>query len=301
MKRMKKAVSLLLAFGLVLGLAGCGSKKKGTINVATKTMTEQYILGEIMKILIEEKTDLEVNITKGVGGGTANIHAGLLSEDFDMYAEYTSTAWLNVLKETEIPDNETLYQELQEKYRSEFDLEWVGLYGFNNTYGLLVDDACVEKYGLKTQSDLAKYSDELIFGANYDYFEREDGYNALCDAYGMHFKEAKDMDMGLKYSALESGQVNVIPVFTTDAQISVAKGKVLEDDKNFFVSYYCGTVVRGEILEEYPELRDVLMLLDGAISDEEMSAMNYKLEVEHGDEEEIAREFLLEKGLISDG
>ena len=56
-------------------------------------MTEQFILSEMLKQIIEEDTDLEVEITKGIGGGTSNIHPALVKGDFDMYPEYTGTGW----------------------------------------------------------------------------------------------------------------------------------------------------------------------------------------------------------------
>lgn len=298
---MKRLVSVILLICMALFLNGCAKTEAATLNIATKPMTEQYILGQMIKILVEENTDLEVNITKGVGGGTANIHAGLLSGDFDLYPEYTSTAWLHVLKKEDVPDNDTLFRELKKEYSEQYGLAWVGLYGFNNTFGLLVSEDFVEQYGLETYSDLAEHSDEMIFGAGYDFYEREDGFTALCDTYGIEFKEAVDMDLGLKYAAFGDKKVDVITVYTTDAQINIAKGSVLKDDKNFFVDYFCGTVVREEVLEKYPELEEVLMMLVGAISDEEMSAMNYALEVEQRDEAEIAREFLEAKGLIAAG
>ena len=46
----------------------------GTVKIATKPQTENYILGEMQKQVIEEYTNLKVKMTKGVGGGTANIH-----------------------------------------------------------------------------------------------------------------------------------------------------------------------------------------------------------------------------------
>ena len=103
---MKKKTKMIgaLALALVLGVAmitGCsagGQKKSGTIMIATKPMTEQLILGEMLSILIQENTDLNVEITKGVGGGTSNIHPALIKGDFDLYPEYTGTAWNNILK-----------------------------------------------------------------------------------------------------------------------------------------------------------------------------------------------------------
>lgn len=305
---MKKKTKMIgaLALALVLGVAmitGCsagGQKKSGTIKIATKPMTEQLILGEMLSILIQENTDLNVEITKGVGGGTSNIHPALIKGDFDLYPEYTGTAWNNILKKTEYPDDETLWNTLTDEYDTQFGLKWVGMYGFNNTYTLALRKEIADKYNIKTFSDLAKYTPEITFGANPDFYEREDGYQALCDAYGFSFKDHMDMDIGLKYNALNSGEADVINAYTTDGQLSVADAVSLTDDKGFFKNYYCGTVVREDTLENYPELEGVLKKMDGSITNEEMAKMNYDLEVNNRDEHDVAMEFLKSKGLINE-
>lgn len=305
---MKKKTKMIgaLALALVLGVAmitGCsagGQKKSGTIKIATKPMTEQLILGEMLSILIQENTDLNVEITKGVGGGTSNIHPALIKGDFDLYPEYTGTAWNNILKKNEYPDDETLWNTLTDEYDTQFGLKWVGMYGFNNTYTLALRKEIADKYNIKTFSDLAKYTPEITFGANPDFYEREDGYQALCDAYGFSFKDHMDMDIGLKYNALNSGEVDVINAYTTDGQLSVADAVSLTDDKGFFKNYYCGTVVREDTLENYPELEGVLKKMDGSITNEEMAKMNYDLEVNNRDEHDVAMEFLKSKGLINE-
>ena len=294
------ALALVLGVAMITGFSAGGQKKSGTIKIATKPMTEQLILGEMLSILIQENTDLNVEITKGVGGGTSNIHPALIKGDFDLYPEYTGTAWNNILKKTEYPDDETLWNALTDEYDTQFGLKWVGMYGFNNTYTLALRKEITDKYNIKTFSDLAKYTPEITFGANPDFYEREDGYQALCDAYGFSFKDHMDMDIGLKYNALNSGEVDVINAYTTDGQLSVADAVSLTDDKGFFKNYYCGTVVREDTLENYPELEGVLKKMDGSITNEEMAKMNYDLEVNNRDEHDVAMEFLKSKGLINE-
>lgn len=298
----KKIVSLssaiILTFSLITGCSKEEVNNSDTIRIATKPMSEQFILAEILKLLIEENTELNVDITKGVGGGTSNIHPALINGEFDMYPEYTGTGWLFVLKETEIPNDDILYKELQNKYGEQYNLTWCGLYGFNNTFGLVVRKDIADKYNIKTYSDLAKYSKELVFGAEYDFFERDDGYNALCETYNLNFKKTADIDIGLKYQSINSKNIDVMNVFTTDGQLFASDVVLLEDDKKLYETYYCGTVVRNDVLERSPELKDVLMKMDNLISSREMAKLNYKLENENQTEEVIAKEFLEEKGLI---
>ena len=147
-------------------------------------------------------------------------------------------------------------------------------YFFNNTYGLVARSEIAEQYGLRTYSDLAAAAGELTFGAEYDFFEREDGYDSLCETYGLEFKDTMDLDIGLKYQALNEGQIDVMVVFTTDGQLSSSDVVVLEDDLQFFPSYLCGHVIRSEVLEAHPELNEVVEKLTGTSSDSDMAEMN---------------------------
>ena len=297
MKKNMKNGLLALFIGLVL-LSGCESKKD-TIHIATKPMSEQFILGEMLALLIEENSDLHVKITKGVGGGTSNIHPAMVKGDFDLYPEYTGTGWLVILKKDTLLPPDQLFSELQKEYSREYGLKWVAPYGFNNAYSLSVSNEMAKKYNLKTFSDLALYPDLFTFGAEYDFYEINDGYADLCAYYNLKFKKNLDMDIGLKYEAMKSGKIDVINIFTTDGQLSHANLTVLKDDKHFFPSYYCATIVREETLKEHPELERILEKMNGILTDQEMADMNYKVDVEHRTEREVAVEFLKKKGLLN--
>ena len=284
----------IIIFGIYFSL---NSKKDKTINIATKPMTESYILGQMLTELIEQDTDLKVNITNGVGGGTSNIHPAMLKGEFDLYPEYTGTSWEAVLKKEDSYD-ESKFDELQKEYKEKYNLEYVNLYGFNNTYGLAVNKNIAEKYNLKTYSDLAKVSNNLIFGAEYDFFEREDGYKELQKVYNIDFKKKIDMDIGLKYQAMKDKKIDVMVIFTTDGQLAISDVIVLEDDKKMYPSYRAGTVVRSEILSEYPELKVVLEKLNNILDDKTMANLNYQVESEGKKPEDVAREYLQEKELL---
>lgn len=141
---------------------------------------------------------------------------------------------------------------------------------------------------------------DLTFGAEYDFFEREDGYTGLCQAYGLSFKDTMDLDIGLKYQAIEQDQIDVMAIFTTDGQLSSADVVVLQDDQNFYPSYLCANVVSQAVLEKHPEIRDVLEKLSGKIEDEDMSYMNNEVETKKREPKEVALDFLKEENLLED-
>ena len=329
MKR-KRIIALFLAGTLVFSLGGCagggdaeGSGGNGTsesgesggsggesdgeavpdepVKIATKPMTEQFILGEMLKALIEEKAGYDVELTKGIGGGTSNIQPAMEKGEFDLYPEYTSSGWILVLghEAGEVSDEE-MFAELQEEYEEKYDMTWVGIYGQNNTYAVVVRADTAEEYGLETCSDLAEVSDELVFGGNPDYIERADGLPGVSEAYGFAFKDIMDIDIGLKYAALRNGDIDVTNGYTTDAQISQDDVKVLTDDKNYQVNYFCSTVVREDALETFPKLEETLMLMDGILTDQKMAELNYQVEEEGKDEADVARAFLVSEGVLEE-
>ena len=291
------AVAVFVLIVAVVIASVVPDNKKDTIHIATKPMTEQYVLGEMLDILIEQDTDLNVEITQGVGGGTSNIQPAMENGEFDLYPEYTGTGWNMVLKKEGLY-TEDMFSSLQKEYNDDYDMSWIGMYGFNNTYGLVVRKEIADKYNLKTYSDLKAVSDQLTFGAEYDFFEREDGYDALCAEYGFHFKKTMDIDIGLKYQAINQGKIDVMNIFTTDGQLSTSDVVVLVDDKQFYPSYMCGNIVRNEVMEQHPELEAVLQTLSGTITDSDMARMNYEVETLGREPRAVAKEFLAGKGLI---
>lgn len=311
MKLLKQLLSAGLVLTLALLLTACGGNNAGSssdeptpasgpVRIATKPMTEQYILGEMLGLIIEQ-AGYKVEITKGIGGGTSNIHPAMESGEFDLYPEYTSSGWVMVLDhKAEGMDDDEMYTRLQQEYQEKFDMTWVGMYGFNNTFTIAVRGDVAEEYHLENTSDLAAVAGSLTFGGNPDYIERADGFNALCETYGLKFGNQVDIDIGLKYQALDSGDIDVTNAFTTDAQLANPNTDVvtLEDDKHLQVNYFCSTVVRRDALERFPGLEAALLQMDGVLSDQEMASLNYQVEVEGLNERDVARDFLIQKGVL---
>lgn len=286
---------LFLMFGILFQF-----QKKETIRIATKPMTEQYVMGEMLDLLIEQETNLNVEITQGVGGGTSNIFPGMKSKEFDLYPEYTGTAWNMILKRKDLY-TEKKFDLMQKEFQNNLGMQWIGMYGFNNTYGIAVRKETAQKYHLESYSDLKRAAGQLKFGAEYDFFEREDGYDALCREYGLNFKKTMDLDIGLKYQAFQQGKIDVMVIFTTDGQLSVSNAVVLKDDKEFYPSYQCGNIVRKEVLEKHPELSAVLKKLTGSITDRDMAQMNYDVEEKGKEPRAVAKAYLQKKHLLKEG
>lgn len=294
--KLKKIIAFALVLVLAFGMMGCSGKDKVTIG--SKDFSENVVIGEILAQLIEANTDLQVERKLNMGGTFVCFEA-IKNGDIDIYPEYTGTGLTAQLKMDVITDSDEAYRVVSDEFDKQFGIKWMQPFGFNNTYTLAVTDAVYQQYGIETYSDLANISSDLVFGAEHEFFDRQDGYDGLVELYGMEFKgEPKKMNVSLKYQAIGNGDMDVTDAFATDGPIKKYNLKVLKDDKGFFPPYYAAPIVRNETLEAHPELEEVLNLLAGHIDDAKMTDLNYKIDVEGQEVETVAKDFLEAEGLL---
>ncbi|MBU9711708.1 glycine betaine ABC transporter substrate-binding protein [Evansella tamaricis] len=302
---MKKRLSMIVLALIVL--AACnGNDGEGEgasfdpIVVSGKNWTEQYILSQLLAIYIEETTDYEVDLRDGLGE-VAILTPALDNGEIDLYVEYTGTGLEAVLEEKaeEGESSESILNRVREGYEEEYDATWLEPLGFENNYTLAYTvDADFEA---QTYSEIAAISSSLSFGAPHSFYERSgDGYDAFVEAYGFEFVAAESFDPNVMYQALLQGAVDIIPAFTTDGRIEREDLRTTEDDLGFFPRYDAAIVIRREVLSNYPGLEEALNGLAGQITEEEMQAMNAKVDLDGEDYEPVAREYLLSKGLIGE-
>lgn len=302
-KKTKASIAILLVGLLLFGfghrlLSSFFIPKKNTIIVATKNFSESYILGYLMTDLLQAKTKLHV-IKKFNLGSTAVIQNALLKGSIDLYPEYTGTAYVVVLKQKHITTPKKTYQFVKSEYKKRFHLIWLQSFGFSNSQTLAVRASFAKKYHLTNLSDLAKISSQLSVAAPAAFIKRGDGLPALQRAYHFTFKRIIEMQPDLVYRAIRENTVDVIEVFTTDARIQAYDLVPLIDNKHIYPPYYAAPVIRGAILKAHPEIRTALAPLAGLINEKTMRRLNAKVQIQHRLPKAVAREFLVQNGLLS--
>ncbi|MBO8127436.1 MAG: glycine betaine ABC transporter substrate-binding protein [Firmicutes bacterium] len=276
---------------------------KEPIDVGSKNFTEQLILGKMLVIYLDHHGYDVVDRT-GLSGTQAT-RTALESGEIDVYWEYTGTAWLVALKHDQaITDSQLVYNKVKAEDAQKNDLIWLDMAKFNNTYTLMMRRDEAEKLGIKTLSDLAahvrKNPKAIKFGTDHEFYARPDGFPALEKLYNFRFDRGNViiMDAGLTYKALRDGQVDVSMGFATDGRIAAFDLVNMIDDKKFFPVYNPAPVVRKEILDQYPELADLLNKIGPKLDTETMTRLNYEVDIEGKTPEEVAENFLKEAGLI---
>jgi osmoprotectant transport system substrate-binding protein len=266
-------------------LASCSHR--AAITVGSKNFTEQVLLGEILAQQIEMHLGIAV-VRKLDLGGTLLAHGALTSGSIDLYPEYTGTALTSVLKRPPDSDPNAVLAAVREAYHTQWQLAWLPPLGFNNTFAMVVRRGA----NLKTLSEAAR-AHAWRMGIGYEFRQRPDGLDGLLKAYGLRLQGAPiTMDLGLLYSALEGGKVDMIAANSTDGLISVLNVTPLDDDRHYFPPYQCAVIAREATLARYPDLRPVLERLSGKLPDDVMRRLNYQVDGKHRRPEEVAQEFL---------
>ena len=293
----KYLITVLLLFSFITIVGNCKPGEKEVV-LSYQTWAEHMILGEIFYILLEEKTDIPIKVVEL--DSSAIQWVAMKEGEIDITPFYTANAYMTVLGDTGMRDPDKVYNYVKEQYKEKFNVIILERLGFYNNYDLAVRPEVAEKYNLKTYSDLAKVADQLKIVTDINFLDRADCYPLLQEKYGMAFKEVIAVGVTIKYPTIANKEADVINNYTTDAKIKELGLIVLEDDKHAFPPYDAVPMVRGEILEMYPEIEEVLNLLAGKISTDEMTEMNYMVEIKMEEPEDVARDFLIKEGLIEE-
>ncbi|MGH2374391.1 MAG: glycine betaine ABC transporter substrate-binding protein [bacterium] len=297
-QRFAAGIAVVLTL-LIVGMAGeraAGQGGRFTIKIGSKNFTEQFVLAEMYAQALEARgyqVERSINL-----GGTLIAHQALVSGKIDMYPEYTGTALAAVVKGTLSADPDAVYKQVKEFYESKLDLTLLKPSKMNNGYILALLPETAQRYRLKTLSDLAKVSKQLVLGAGPEWRDRDDGLPGLKRHYGIEFKEYRPMVIALKYQALREKQVDVVNGFGTDGQISAMKLARLQDDKNFWPPYRVAPVIRREIARNYPGIVTILNAVTDLLTDADQSELNWRVDGQKEEPRDVARDFLKKHRLV---
>ncbi len=285
-----------------LVLCGCSTPgDKPPLRVGSKNFTEQVVLGEIVAQHLEHQLHRSVQRSLNLGG-TLLAHQALLSDQIDLYPEYTGTALAAILKAPvngpATNDSAGVLARVRSEYLQKFHAEWLDPLGIDDTFAMVIDGPRARAEHLETLTDAAQAPGAWSLGVGYEFEQRADGLAAIEKAYHLTWKGApKTMDLGLLYKAMEQGQVTMIAANATDGMLSKMDLKVLRDDRHAFPPYQVCIVARQDTLGKIPGLREALLELSGKLTNEKMQNLNFLVDAQHQPVAQVAAEFLRQAGL----
>ena len=316
-----KLVSVLLILATsVYAVADPFFRVRPDLLIGSKNFTENRLLAEIIKALVEANTGLSVELYPNLGSNFA--YKSLEANVLDLYPEYTGTLLTatDALDVRETPPTAKELARLVDRgalTQAEADAFLAGPrddgaittlvregmgrghhlvltepFGVNNTYAAIVSESLAESRGLKSIGDLKP---DLQVAVPQEFMERPDGWIGLAKAYSLKLDQPPlQLDPNYLYKALAARKVDAVIGLSTDWQLSMASPKlhVLTDERRYFPSYFAAALVREEVLTKHPELTPLLAKLGGRISNAAMSDMIREVVVDKRRPREVAKAFL---------
>ena len=305
-RKMWIPVAVILAAFIALLPYGMKSVADDELLLYDGDYSETQIMHYMVKMLVEDKTDLTVTIQDQMS--QVNNFNALVGDNHscDLMISYDGTLLTTFLHldTADVPEDTSIYDYANQVAGERHDVRLLEKLGFDNTYAIAVPQSIADQYSLVTISDLVPVADQLVFGAEHEFFTLEGSmkYSPFTEFYGLNFKDTSPVDVSLKYAAVEKGSFDVTEVYATDGLNRKANLKVLEDDRSFFPDYNGAFLVREDTFERFadvaPDLEDILNLLAGQIANDDMVEMTYQVDVLGRSVDDVAREFLINRGLI---
>ena len=275
------------------------------IAVGSKEFTEQIILGQIAVQALKAAGANVEDRTRLVG--TPVVRQALQSGEIDMYWEYTGTAWLGPLGNTDPIPGEQAQFDAVKKADEANGITWFAMAGANNAYAIAANPDAAQEFNVATISDWARLAQENPQAATLctaaEFPTRNDGLPAVEKTYGFDLPDANVavLDFGLVYTSVAArNPCNFAVVFGTDAQVLANRLVVLEDDKQALATYNVAVSMRTDTYQAHAAQYEAIF---GAIAKElttqRATELNSKVDIDGEAPEDVAEEFLKQSNIIS--
>lgn len=291
----KRITAITIAVIMTLALTACGgggstSGASKSVVVGSKDFTENEIVAEIYALALEDAgftVERKMNIAGSV------VHTSITSAEIDLYPEYTGTGLISILGKDAMTDQDEVYNTVKEAYAEQFNITWLDYAEANDGQGLFISKKASDEYGITNISQLQANADKLRFCSQGEFDEREDGIPGLEKLYGpFNWKSSKIYDNGLKWEVVDNDEADVAPAYTTEARLTETdKFVLLEDDKHMWPPYNLAPIVRNEVLDQYPEIAEVLNAVSAKLDTETVTQLNAKVDIDGEDYDDVAEEF----------
>ena len=304
-----------LLFGVVavllgVALAACGSSSntktnahrkkeaseksagatKPPITIGDKNFTEEYILGSLYQQALQAK-GYHVTL-KGNIGSSEITYKALTSGQIQMYPEYTGVIVSVLAGNTKPPHSASQTYNEAQAYVQKHGFTLLKATPFYDTDAMGTLKSFATKHHLHTISDLKQFGHSLKLGGAPEFATRYEGLIGLKKVYGVN-PTFKPLSIGLTYKALDSGQVQVSDVFTTDAQLTTGKYTILSDPKNVFGFQNVAPIVKKSVIKaEGPQFEQTLNKVSALLTVNAIRKMNAAVALDQQSPAAVAHKFL---------
>jgi osmoprotectant transport system substrate-binding protein len=309
----RSVAALFATSALVVGLAACGGSSsssssstaasaasgpgagKPAVTIGDKNFAEENILGSLYAQALQAK-GFKVTLKDNVGSSEL-IYKALTSGQIDMYPEYTGTLLSAVAGQTKLPKSAAAAYSQAKAFLEPKGYTLLNFTPFYDSDALATLPAYASVHKLASAGDLKALGRKVTLGAAPEFATRFEGLKGLEQEYGV--KPAfKPIAIELSYKALESKQVDVQDVFSTDGQLLGGNFKILTDPKHVFGFQNVAPVVKKSVLAaEGPAFAETIDKVSSLLTIPAIQQMNKAVSIDKQPASSVAAQFLKANGL----
>lgn len=295
----KIVITILIGLFFVVGFIGYRSnvKAKKIITIGEGNTTEQKVLGELLAVLIENKTDIKVKRKTNIKGPNLTFMA-LKNGEIDGYVDNTENIYKNVMNKKNMDNEYEIYNESKKYLDSKFKLKILRPFAEISPYVLVTTQSMSDKYNINTIEDLSNNSDKLKLGCYEEFRRYKEGFKGLNETYKFKFKKVENINSSNIYKDLTTNKVNVICVKYDDGRTIKNSLKVLEDNKNFFKRYLIIPILKQEVLKSNTNLDHTINKLTNCLTSKDIRELVYRVDVLKESPQEAAIIFLEDNDFV---
>jgi len=298
----------LLLLMIVLLISGTVLLSQNPVVVASKIDTEGALLGNMLVVLLEENNIPVENRTEF--GTTSVIRTAIKNGEIDMYPEYTGNGgfFFEGIEPEIWKDDEAGYEKVKEIDYEKNRIVWLTPADANNTWAIAIRKDIAEENNLKTLSDFADYVNEgykVKLAASEEFVTRPDSLPAFQKAYGFQLSSDQLITFSggntaqtERAAALGTDGVNTAMAYGTDGALSALGLIVLEDNLGVQPVYEPTPIIREEVLDEYPSIKEIIKPVFSSLDLEKLQKLNSKIAIEGLSAKDVAMDYLRGEGFI---
>ena len=305
---MKRVLILLgvLILALALIMPGCTSSDK--IIVGSKIDTEGSLLAQMIILMLRDN-GFEVT-DESQFGPTAIVKAALESGEIDIYPEYTGNGafFFNEADSVVWKDAEAGYERVKELDLEQNNIVWLQPAPANNTWAIAVRQDLAEENNLVSMDDFAAFVNgggEIKLIGSEEFVSSPAALPAFQEAYGFTLADDQivtvssgDTTQTEKAAGEGTDGINAAMAYGTDGTIDAFDLVILSDPRGVQPVYAPAPRVRGEIMDMYPEIADILDPVFESLTLEILQELNGRIGVAGENPADVASDYLTENGFL---
>ena len=290
------AAGALVAVGVQSSVASLPGTGKPAVVIGDKNFAEENILGALYSQALKAQ-GYSVTLKDNIGTSEITWKA-LVAGQINLYPEYTGTLLSAIAGVTKNPTSATAAYSQAAAYAAKHGFTLLKATPFYDSDALAALASYAKKNHLTKISDLKKLGTKVTLGAAPEFATRFEGLLGLKADYGIN-PTFKPIAIGLSYTALDSGKVDVQDVFTTDGQLATAgKYVILADPKHVFGYQNVAPVVSTKVLaKEGPAFAATLNKVDALLTFNAIQQLNKAVSIDQQTPAAVAAAFLKANGL----